>query len=456
MPYADVEGARIRYERSGRGQPLVLISGLAGTAESWARAVPMLSDRFDVLTLDNRGSGGTTGTGEFTVPVMADDVAALLDDLGIGSAHVLGWSMGSHIAISLAARHPHRVRSLVVVSSYLFRPARSAYILNAMAEGYRKGELGAETVGQMLNVMLHTEGFFRYAEASGRVPRTAAIPPADGFYRQVHEGAAHDAGPEARALDLPVLCINGLEDIMTPPSVCRALADAIPGCSRLEVPGEGHSMRPESYIPAAKRFMLSHRSELKVVDVDVMVGRAVRAEPAGDAPRLLEPELLVERPRAEVLPHHGVEYQQPVAARPRLLDAVPDEELADPLPARGGVDGVARVRHVPAPTYAVRVEDVEADGLAVDFGDADVVLPGEEPLRPFGREALLLGEGVPLPHDLVPDLPHAGNVLRGVPRNGNFAHASPPVRAALAALPSATLDSIEDLISRVHGQVSSM
>ena len=59
MPFADVNGIRLHYEREGTGIPVVLVTGLIGCTSFWAKTVPMLTDSFDVITLDNRGSGTT-------------------------------------------------------------------------------------------------------------------------------------------------------------------------------------------------------------------------------------------------------------------------------------------------------------------------------------------------------------------------------------------------------------
>ena len=258
MPFADVNGIRLHYEREGTGIPVVLVTGLIGCTSFWAKTVPMLTDSFDVITLDNRGSGTTEYEGEFTMSDLADDIAALINRLGLGSAHVLGWSMGSHIALNLAAKHPDRVRSLTLVSSYLKRPARSAYILNALASAYGRGEVSADLVGMTMNTLLRTSGYFECAEKQGK------------RLNHPHPGAANNMSDQMRAVDgyipsedaalvrVPTLSVHGLEDIMTEPVCGDELADMIPGCRKLRVPGEGHILRPQTYIPAFREFAVEN------------------------------------------------------------------------------------------------------------------------------------------------------------------------------------------------------
>ena len=146
VPFAKVNGIEMYYERVGQGEPIVLITGLAGDVSFWNKTVPMLSDRFDVITVDNRGAGRTRCSGSFGIEDMADDVIDLLDHLGIFKSNILGWSMGSHIALDLAARYPDRVRTLTIVACYLYRPARSAYILEYLADGFADGTVSGGTV----------------------------------------------------------------------------------------------------------------------------------------------------------------------------------------------------------------------------------------------------------------------------------------------------------------------
>ena len=259
MAYASVNGAKVWYELNGlTGMPVVLITGLGGTTAFWQRALPLL-DGCQVLTMDNRGAGRTEADGDFTVADLADDVAAVMDRLGLFSAHILGWSLGSHIALDLAARFPLRVRSLTLVSSYRYRPARTAYLLGWLAAGYRDGTVSAETVGRTLNLLLHPEGYFRGMEAAGREPRLPPLPEADGLVRQLRAVDKMDVTAEAKGLTVPVLSVHGTEDIMVEPAEGDALAALIPHCEKLRVPGEGHVLRPETYLPAFREFALRHR-----------------------------------------------------------------------------------------------------------------------------------------------------------------------------------------------------
>src|SRR5436305_4461991 len=100
MAKVRVGANELHYERSGSGEPLLLIQGMSGTHVSWGDPFLMpLRENFDVVAFDNRGIGLSAPIdGSFTIVEMAEDAAALLDELGLESAHVVGISMGGMIA----------------------------------------------------------------------------------------------------------------------------------------------------------------------------------------------------------------------------------------------------------------------------------------------------------------------------------------------------------------------
>lgn len=112
-------GIDLYYEVHGAGEPLVLIPSTAYGANVWeAHQVPALSQELQLIIFDPRGCGrSSTPEGVYTIEQMAADTAALLEHLGLESAHVLGHSMGGRIALALALNHPGRVRSLILAAS---------------------------------------------------------------------------------------------------------------------------------------------------------------------------------------------------------------------------------------------------------------------------------------------------------------------------------------------------
>jgi pimeloyl-ACP methyl ester carboxylesterase len=120
-------GVDLYYESHGKGEPLVLIPSTAFSGDVWLSGqVPELSKSLNVIIHDPRGIGRSTHAGcVYTIDLMANDVATLMDHLGISSAHVLGHSMGGRIALSMAQNFPGRVKSLIMAASGSGPAARS-------------------------------------------------------------------------------------------------------------------------------------------------------------------------------------------------------------------------------------------------------------------------------------------------------------------------------------------
>ncbi|MDD2532875.1 MAG: alpha/beta fold hydrolase, partial [Candidatus Methanomethylophilaceae archaeon] len=127
MPTAEVNGVKLSYSAQGDGEAVVLIGGFGGDINFYRTLIPILAKKYKVIVLDNRGAGATEYNGPFRGQDMVDDVAALLDHLSVYRAHILGWSMGGHIAQEFAIQNPDRTQSLTLVSAYMRRPARSSY-----------------------------------------------------------------------------------------------------------------------------------------------------------------------------------------------------------------------------------------------------------------------------------------------------------------------------------------
>jgi len=110
-----VNGVRLEYDLQGIGDPLVLIHGAQGDRSMFAGIAPKFAAQYRVLTFDQRGSGLSEKPDmEYSMAMLADDTAALMDQVGFSSAHIIGVSMGGMIAQELVLRHPQKVRRLVL------------------------------------------------------------------------------------------------------------------------------------------------------------------------------------------------------------------------------------------------------------------------------------------------------------------------------------------------------
>lgn len=256
--YADNGDARIWYEAVGEGEPLVMVAGF-GAGHAFWRSAPSLLPGYRIVTLDNRGVGRTEYSGPFGTDDQADDVIAVMDALGIGKAHMVGWSMGSHIVRNLAVRHPGRVADLVLVGTYIDRPARSHYVLEETLRSVVSGELPLKSLYMMVNAFCLTEGAFERFEREGRsppVPDQADDP--QGLMDQLNAVGGNDVGARDVEVGVPVLIVHGAEDIMVPPEEGRKAASLIEGSRYMELPGQGHRIPLRFYAAYADAFFREH------------------------------------------------------------------------------------------------------------------------------------------------------------------------------------------------------
>jgi pimeloyl-ACP methyl ester carboxylesterase len=112
-------GIEIGYKLIGSGQPLTLLAGCSATMDYWPQEViEALSEKYQLILLDNRGMGYTTANDvTFTYKLFADDVIGLLDALGVKKAHVLGHSMGSGITQELLLEYPQRFNKAIICAT---------------------------------------------------------------------------------------------------------------------------------------------------------------------------------------------------------------------------------------------------------------------------------------------------------------------------------------------------
>jgi 3-oxoadipate enol-lactonase len=118
MTFARLNDLNLHYQQHGRGEPLVLLHGLGSSSYDWEFQVPAFSKYYRVVAPCLRGFGDSDKpAGPYSIAQYARDVIGLLDHLGIGRCHVLGFSMGGAIAFQMAVDQPERLHSLIVVNS---------------------------------------------------------------------------------------------------------------------------------------------------------------------------------------------------------------------------------------------------------------------------------------------------------------------------------------------------
>ena len=117
MTYADVNGVSIYYEEHGSGEPLILLHGGLGSGDMYAPILPLLAKGRRVITVDLQAHGHTADLDRsLRYETLGDDVAGLIEHLGLTHVDLMGYSFGAATALRTAIQHPHLVRRLVIVS----------------------------------------------------------------------------------------------------------------------------------------------------------------------------------------------------------------------------------------------------------------------------------------------------------------------------------------------------
>ena len=202
--YADVNGINLYVETHGTGRPMVLLHGGLGSGEMFGPILPVLSREHQVITVDLQGHGRTADIDRpLDVRFMADDVAALIDHLGLDRPDVVGYSLGGGVALQTAIRHAAKVRRLVAVSAHI----RSDAIYPEMRA--QQGQVGAAAADFMRGTPMY-ELYERVA------------PRPEDFPRLLDKiGAAmavdFDFTDDVRGLQVPTLIVAADAD-MAPPS----------------------------------------------------------------------------------------------------------------------------------------------------------------------------------------------------------------------------------------------
>ena len=239
MPTANIDGVQLAYRDEGRGRPLLLVHAFPLSGAMWEHQIAALSGTYRVIVPDLRGFGASPAVpGTNSLDQYADDLAGLLDQLGLEHVSVGGLSMGGYITFALLRRHRERVDALVLADT---RPQPDTEEgRRAREENARLAEQqGAKAIAdQMLPKLLASSA---PEELRAEVRRLIEANDRAGIAAALRAMAARpDSTPLLATIDVPTLIVVGTEDGLTPPSDARAMHAAIAGSQLVELPGAGH------------------------------------------------------------------------------------------------------------------------------------------------------------------------------------------------------------------------
>jgi len=249
MRVIDTDGARIAYDRSGRGPAVVLIQGAGVVGEGWRPQVAALESRFDMVRLDNRGIGASTTTGALTIEAMAADVIAVMDAERLDRVHLAGHSMGGLIGQEVALMAPSRVRSLALLCTFA-HGAQAATISLAMIATALRTRIGTRAMRRRAFLeLVMPQDYLRTVDCGALAEDLRSIfghdlsaQPSIAL-RQVRAMARFDRFARLPALaSIPTLVVSAEHDRIARRAYGRELAGAIPGAKYLEIPAAGHAV----------------------------------------------------------------------------------------------------------------------------------------------------------------------------------------------------------------------
>ncbi|HEV3069730.1 MAG TPA: alpha/beta hydrolase [Streptosporangiaceae bacterium] len=202
--YAKVNGISLYYETHGAGRPLILLHGGLGSGEMFGPILPALTERHLVIAPDLQGHGRTADIDRpLDIRLMADDIAALIDHLGLDKPDLAGYSLGGGVALQTAVRSPAKVRRLVAASAYI----RTDAVYPEMRA--QQAQMGAAAAEFMKGTPMY-QLYQRVAPRPEDFPR---------LLEKIGESMAKDFDftEEVRGLGVPTLIVAADAD-MAPPS----------------------------------------------------------------------------------------------------------------------------------------------------------------------------------------------------------------------------------------------
>ena len=231
-----------------RGEPLILLNGIAMTAVSWQAVARPLAERFRVVRCDFRGQLMTPAAPPRDIAHHADDVAALLDELELESVHVVGTSFGGVVGTLFAARHPGRARSLITVASAdgfdEVMADEVARWRQGCVESLEGGDRGV--LSDVLEPVVYSPQWVaeHAAERAQRRAQIASLPDAwfEGLIGLLDSAHSLRVRDELAAVACPTLVVAAELDRFVPMDRARGLADAIAGARFEIIAGAGHAV----------------------------------------------------------------------------------------------------------------------------------------------------------------------------------------------------------------------
>jgi len=250
---ARINGKELAVEKQGGGDALVMVHGLGGTSNSYTPIIGPLSRFFTIIRFDLEGSGRSPRAGDLSIPGFTADLLAVMAAHDVGSAHLVGHSMGTMICQHAAAAHPDKVRSLVLLGPLAEPPEAARQAMRDRA-GKARGE-GMAAVAETLVVAATSAESRAHRPAAIALVRELLMRQDAENYARTCEALAVSRAADLAAIRCPTLLLTGDEDGVAPPPAVRKLAKSIAGAELRIFAGCGHWTPVEKPVEVAEAML---------------------------------------------------------------------------------------------------------------------------------------------------------------------------------------------------------
>jgi 3-oxoadipate enol-lactonase len=245
MPKVKVGDINMYYEIHGKGEPLVAIMGGGASIEWFYRSIPLYSREYKLVVYDNRGAGRSDAPDiPYTIEMMADDLAGLLDVIGIDSVHIQGISMGGMIAQQFAIRYPGRIKNLILGCTLCGGPNNSNTTDPEVMRAWMHMQAlpGKERMMETLRLCMNQKFIDSNPGLVQQLLKQMMKHPitAQGQMRQGEAVTGHNTYEGLQKIKAPTLVIHGDADRACAVENARILASRIPGAELVILKNMGH------------------------------------------------------------------------------------------------------------------------------------------------------------------------------------------------------------------------
>jgi len=268
MPVANINGMELNYETTGEGEAVVFLHGMTGSTQDWANQMSVLSPKYNVVALDQRGHGKSAAPPreeQYSIPIFADDVFALLRMLDVKKCCLVGHSVGGFSALQFALEHPDVLAALVLVdtsSGQFARDPSFTQLKQKQDELARSQGMEAAFEYGMANNPIMKERLQKHPEFGEVTRRKMLTTSVDGYiYGSSAIGKWQPVTPRLSEIKVPALICWGEEDLGFTEAV-QVLKEGIVDSELVTFKDVGHNPHEEA-ADAFNEALLKFLSRIK-------------------------------------------------------------------------------------------------------------------------------------------------------------------------------------------------